>query len=250
MLHTSLRRVQCSQARAHLSHRRGLLILKRRVTLARVQCTAEAELRPSEGKLPDNGPARRGESRHMNNPHTTRLDREHCQLLIVDIQERLLPYIHEHETIVASAAKMIRAAHALEVPVTLSEQYPKGLGDTTPAIRDAAGDAPRAEKMTFSFCGDPACRETITRHVRSQVLLVGIETHVCVQQTALDLIGLQMQPVVLADAVGSRRPLDDRIALDRMRHAGVIVTTVESAIFQLVRESGTELFKRILPIVK
>lgn len=182
--------------------------------------------------------------------HAARLNLEHAQLLVVDIQERLLPQIHEHESVVARAEQMIRAALALELPVTVSEQYPRGLGPTTPAISAAAQAAPRLEKTTFSFCADTSCREHITALLRPQVLLIGIETHVCVQQTALDLLELQMQPFVLADAVSSRRVFDRDVALERMRAAGAIVTTVESAIFQLVHEAGTERFKRILPLVR
>jgi nicotinamidase-related amidase len=179
-----------------------------------------------------------------------RLELGRTQLLVVDIQERLLPYIHEHANLVANTEKMVKAAVALQIPVTLSEQYPKGLGPTVPAIAAAATGARRAEKMTFSFCADEQCRACIASTQRLQVLLVGMETHVCVQQTALDLLALNMQPVVLADAVSSRRPIDHQTALDLLRAAGALVTTVESAIFQLVHESGTELFKRVLPIVK
>jgi nicotinamidase-related amidase len=179
-----------------------------------------------------------------------RLDREHAQLLVVDIQEKLLPHIHEHEHMVAQAERMIRAASVLDIPITISEQYPEGLGGTVDSIRAAGEGAVQAEKMTFSFCADAACRQRIGEVLRPQVLLVGMETHVCVYQTALDLLDLQMTPVVLADAVGSRRPRDHDVALDGLRAAGVVVTTVESAIFQLVHDSGSELFKRILPIVK
>lgn len=178
------------------------------------------------------------------------LDLDHTQLLIIDIQERLLPHIHNHEACVAAAERIIRACTALEVPVTLSEQYVRGLGPTTPSITAAAAAAPRFEKMTFSCCADHAGRERISTVLRPQVLLVGIEAHVCVQQTALDLLAMQMQPFVLADAVSSRRPLDCDTALHRLRHAGAVVTTVEAAIFELVRESGTERFKCILPLVK
>lgn len=179
-----------------------------------------------------------------------RLDCDHAQLLIVDIQERLLPFIHEHENVVARAEQMTRAAIALDLPVTVSEQYKKGLGDTIGAVSEAAGDSTRLEKMTFSFCADDACRTRITETMRPQVLIVGIEAHVCVMQTALDLLEMQMRPVILADAVGSRRPFDCQVALDGLRAAGAVVTTVESAIFQLVHESGTPLFKKILPLVK
>jgi len=182
--------------------------------------------------------------------HIDRLNREHVQLLVVDFQERLLPYIENHADILAHAERMTRAAVALDIPITVSEQYPRGLGATVPAIAEAAEGAVRVEKTTFSFCADEACRTRVSTVMRPQVLLVGIETHVCVQQTALDLLAMQMRPVVLADAVGSRRPFDRQIALDGMRAAGVMITTVESAIFQLVHESGTELFKRILPLVR
>lgn len=178
------------------------------------------------------------------------IDREHAQLLVVDIQERLLPYIHHYEDVVRQAELMIRAAGILDLPITVSEQYPKGLGPTIARLSAAAEGAARAEKMTFSFCADEACRQHISSVLRPQVLLIGIEAHVCVQQTALDLLRIQMQPVVLADAVGSRRVQDREIALHRMRAAGVIVTTVESALFELVHESGTELFKKILPLVR
>lgn len=178
------------------------------------------------------------------------VERERAQLLVVDIQEKLLPHIAEHERVVAQAARITRAAAALAVPVTVSEQYPQGLGPTTPALNAAAEGAARATKMTFSFCADEACRRRLVEVGRPQVLLVGIETHVCVLQTALELLEMQMEPIVLADAVGSRRVLDWQIALERMRAAGVIVTTVESAIFEMVHASGTELFKRVLPLVK
>jgi isochorismate hydrolase len=179
-----------------------------------------------------------------------RLDCEHAQLLIVDIQERLLPSIHEHASLVARAELMIRAAAALDLPVTLSEQYTKGLGPTTPPIAAAAAGAERFEKLHFSCCADTRLRARLSEVLRPQVLIVGIEAHVCVLQTALDLLAMQMRPFILADAVGSRRVLDCQVALDGLRAAGAIVTTVESAIFQLVHESGTEMFKRILPLVR
>ena len=179
-----------------------------------------------------------------------RLDCEHAQLLVIDIQERLLPSIAEHAAVLAQAERMIQAAAALEVPITVSEQYPRGLGATVPGIVAAARGAERLQKMTFSVCADAAGRERISALGRPQVLIVGIEAHVCVYQTALDLLSVALRPVVLADAVGSRRPLDCTIALDGLRTAGVTITTVESAIFQLVYEAGTERFRRILPIVR
>jgi nicotinamidase-related amidase len=186
----------------------------------------------------------------MPSTHIARLDRQHAQLLVIDFQDRLVPHIAEHASVLAQAERMIQAAAALDLPITLTEQYPQGLGPTAPTIAQATKEATRLEKTTFSCCADQACRQRLASVMRPQVLMVGIEAHVCVLQTALDLLAMQMRPVVLADAVGSRRPLDCNVALDGMRAAGAVVTTVESAIFQLVHEAGTELFKRILPLVR
>ena len=181
---------------------------------------------------------------------THRLDRAQAQLLVVDMQQRMLPHIHQRDAITAATLKMIAAARAMEMPTVVTEQYPAGLGPTEPRVLEAVSAPPQISKTTFSVCGDPVGRQVLGATNRPQVLLVGVETHVCVQQTALDLLEMQMQPVLLADAVSSRRPSDRMIAVERMRDAGVVVTTVESAIFELIHEAGTELFKRILPIVK
>lgn len=179
-----------------------------------------------------------------------RLARDQAQVLVVDIQQKLLPLIHDHDAVLRAAETMIRAAQMLAVPVTLTEQYPQGLGPTHPKILAAVGKHPPLQKMTFSVCGDQACLTKLNELNRPQVLVVGIEAHVCVLQTALDLLRFGMQPVVLADAVSSRREFDRAVAFDRLRMAGVIVTTVESAIFELLHESGTDLFKKLLALVK
>lgn len=179
-----------------------------------------------------------------------RLDPHQAQLLVVDLQERLVPHIDASASVLEQAARMIRAARELELPTTVSEQYPRGLGATHPAIAGALSDPQRVEKLTFSLCRTPAAMSAIAALGRSQVVLVGVETHVCVQQTALDLIAAGMAVFVLADAVGSRRRHDHDVALARMAAAGATVTTVESAIYELMVEAGTPLFKRILPLVK
>lgn len=180
-----------------------------------------------------------------------RLDMARAQLLVVDIQEKLTPLIAEHERVVRQSVRMIQAAKVMDLHISVSEQYTAGLGHTVAPIREALGPNPDVyEKMTFSTLGSNAARKHLTAEMRQHVLLVGIETHVCVMQTAFDLLEAQMQPVVLADAVGSRNPEDRRVALDRMARAGVVVTTVESAIFEMLEKAGTELFKRILPILK
>lgn len=184
--------------------------------------------------------------------HARRVDLGKAQLLLIDIQERLLPHIYDHDLIVEQTLLMIRAAAEMKLPITVSEQYTQGLGPTLKVLKSAATQAgARAiEKMHFSVCGDETARERLSSLLRPHVIICGIEAHVCVQQTTLDLLDAQMQPVVLANAVGSRRPFDRDIALERMRAAGAVVTTVESAIFELTGKCGTPLFKRILPLVR
>jgi nicotinamidase-related amidase len=173
-----------------------------------------------------------------------------AQLLVIDLQERLMPHIDGAGAVIEQTVRMIRAARELRLPISLSEQNAKALGATVSPVFEAVGDAPRIAKVHFSLCGCKEAQARITSLMRPQVLLCGVEAHVCVQQTALDLLGDQMQPIVLADAVSSRRPLDREVALERMRSAGVVVTTVESVVFELLERCDTELFRRVLPLVK
>jgi nicotinamidase-related amidase len=170
-------------------------------------------------------------------------------LLVIDFQDRLLPAIHEAEACVAAARRMIEAARVLGVPTICTEQYPAGLGHTCPSIGEALADAAIFEKTRFSGCV-AAVVDRLRELNRRSVVVVGIEAHVCVQQTVLDLLRLGFTPLICADAVSSRRPLDRDMAIERMRQAGAIVTTSESVIFELLGEAGTDTFKRILKIVK
>lgn len=183
-------------------------------------------------------------------PRIARLDVGHAQLLVVDIQKKLTPYIVNRAEVIAQSVRMIEAAKLLELPITVTEHYPRGLGPSEQPILEAAADATLLEKIAFSVCGDEQSRERIVSLMRPAIIIVGIETHVCVQQTALDLLEMQMRPFVLADAVGSRRKSDCEFGLRRMEAAGVVVTTVESAIFDLLERAGTELFKRVAPLLR
>ncbi len=168
-----------------------------------------------------------------------------------------MPAIADGDRVLARAELMLKAAVELGLHVTVSEQYPKGLGPTVAGLMGRVADPDQVEpasccfeKLAFSVCGDPTARRRLTGLMRPQVIIVGVEAHVCVQQTALELLDMQMRPYVLADAVGSRRSEDRQIALDRMRTAGVTVTTVESAIFEVLREASGDLFKRLHGLVK
>jgi nicotinamidase-related amidase len=170
-------------------------------------------------------------------------------LLVIDVQEKLLPAMQDAAMCEANVRKITQAARTLGVPVVVTEQYPAGLGHTCAAVRDALGEEPAIEKMRFSACVEPTMTR-LTSLSRKIVIVVGIETHVCLQQTVLDLLRLGYVPYVCADAVSSRRPIDRDTALARMRQAGAVVTTIESVIFELLGEAGTAQFKQILKIIK
>ncbi len=170
-------------------------------------------------------------------------------VLVIDMQERLLPAMHDADACTQAVRKMIEAARAMGVPVVATEQYPAGLGKTCATIHDALGDVTVFEKMRFSGCVDEVVRQ-LKEMGRLNVIVTGIEAHVCVLQTVLDLLRLGYRPYVCADAVSSRRVLDRDVAMDRMRQAGAVVTTIESVIFELLGQAGTDSFKKILKIVK
>lgn len=174
---------------------------------------------------------------------------ESVLLMVVDLQERLLPAIHDHDSVVEASRRMIEAARLMQLPILLTEQYPEGLGATAGPIRGALGDVSAATKTRFSACVEPVVN-ALRDLGRPHVIVVGIEAHVCVQQSALDLLRLGYTTYVCADAVGSRRTLDRDTALERMRQAGALITTTESITFELLGEAGTDLFKRVLKIVK
>jgi nicotinamidase-related amidase len=177
------------------------------------------------------------------------LGRDSSVLLVVDIQERLAPAIHGVDALIPAVGRLIQAARLLGVPIVATEQYPSGLGPTCAPIRQAWCDVRPFEKVRFSACVEPVL-EALAALDRPHILVVGIEAHVCVQQSVLDLLRRGYTPYVCADAVSARRELDREIALQRMRDAGAIVTTVESIIFELLGQADSEEFKRVLKIVK
>ena len=166
-------------------------------------------------------------------------------LLIVDIQEKLLPAIHEHQRVEDNAVWLIELAGELEVPILISEQYPRGLGHTSARLLEIAMSAPVMEKVHFSCAAAPDCRAQFVETGRPQYVIVGTEAHVCVLQTALGLLGEGYEVFVVADAVSSRRPEDAELALERMRQAGIQIVSREMVAFEWLQEAGTEKFRDI-----
>lgn len=165
-------------------------------------------------------------------------------LLVVDVQERLLPAIHDGEAILANCIWLVGVARRLRVPVVVSEQYPAGLGPTAAALRAAADDARFVEKTHFSCISD-GCLAGTEVDARRQVIVVGTEAHVCVQQTALELRWQGKEVFVVADAVGSRKSLDKELALARLRAHGVDIVSREMVAFEWLRRSTTAQFREI-----
>jgi isochorismate hydrolase len=180
------------------------------------------------------------------------LDIERAMVLVIDVQEKLLQSIVGGERVIAAGRKLLDGVAVFELPVLVTEQYPKGLGPTHATIRAALAQskAKVLEKPTFSAWADANVREALLAIDRPQIIVTGIETHVCVQQTALDLRSRDYDVFVCADAVGSRGRVDHEVSLDRMRQAGVLVTTVESVLFELCQRCDTARFKAMLEIIK
>lgn len=170
--------------------------------------------------------------------------------VVVDIQQLLFPYIHESDVLEKNCQVLIEGLKALEVPMLVTQQYTKRLLPTLESLSNAIGTYEPIEKMAFSCCDEPAFEEALALASKRNVILFGIETHVCVLQTCIDLVHLGYQPVVVYDCVGSRNPVDKEIAIQRMRQEGAIITTKESILFELTRTSGTDTFKAISKLVK
>ena len=166
-------------------------------------------------------------------------------LLVVDLQERLLPVIHQADQVIATGAWLIRIAQRLSVPVLASEQYPRGLGHTVAAIRDLLPTDAFMEKTHFSCTAEQNCMRRIDLLGRAQIVLIGAEAHVCVFQTALDLRAVGKEVYLVADGVSSRTPRDVELALARMRAEGVRIVSREMVAFEWLHQADTEAFRQI-----
>jgi nicotinamidase-related amidase len=179
---------------------------------------------------------------------TQRLTGKHGALLVVDFQDKLLAAIPGRDALESNVVFLIRGARALGLPVWATEQYPRGLGPTTPAVAELIAERPA--KTAFHCCAVPQLLEQLYgRHIR-HVTVAGIEAHVCVAQTALELLDLGFRVQVPADAVGSRQTSDREIALRRLEHAGAVVSTAEAVVFEWTETAERPEFKAISELIK
>jgi hypothetical protein len=179
-----------------------------------------------------------------------RIERENSAGLVIDIQGKLFPHMDQKETLLRKCTTLIEGLKVLGVPLVITEQYPKGLGATVEDIAKLVAGDPLVEKLTFSCCDEPAVLQTVPFQNRKTILICGIEAHVCVLQSVVDFLAAGYLPVVVEDCISSRSPEDKRVAVERMRSEGAILTTCESILFELARVAGTEEFKAISRLVK
>ncbi len=178
-----------------------------------------------------------------------KLDRNESILLGIDLQERLIPAMFESDTTVSSAIRLLQGATLLDIPVVMTEQYPKGLGKTITKIADLFPTSTVCfEKTSFSVAG---CVEAMQRLTGKQIVVMGVESHVCVLQSVFDLLTDKSNQVfVVADAVSSRKESDKMLALQRMQLAGAQIVSTEMVLFEWLRAAGTPEFKAISQLVK
>lgn len=176
--------------------------------------------------------------------------RDKSALLLIDLQEKILPVVNNPSQIINNALKLIRGFKVLNIPIFYTEQYPKGLGSTSEEILIELQGLSPIQKMSFSCYGAGNFFTRLIDNNVSQVVVAGIESHVCVQQTVLDLVANNFQVNVGADAVSSRNDIDYKISLDRMRIHGAEITTSEAILFELLVNCGTDEFREISEIIK
>lgn len=179
-----------------------------------------------------------------------RIDKDQTLALVVDIQERLFPHMSNPNGLLENCTKLIKGLKLLEIPYILNEQYPKGIGKTIDALQTLLEDAKAYEKFTFSCCKNEATMDAIKALNKKFVIVFGIETHVCVMQSVLDLIEAGFVPVLVCDCVDSRKSFDKEIAIQRMIQAGAIPTTLESLLFELCGSSKNPIFKEMSQLIK
>lgn len=178
------------------------------------------------------------------------IDAKRSSLLIVDVQANLLPVMADPRGVLRGCAVLLRAAKRLAIPVLVSEQYPKGLGHTMGEVMAEVPDGAVVEKMHFSCAFEPAVKDRLGAIGRKQVVIAGIEAHICVLQTALGLKAAGMEVFVVADSCSSRDPNNHRVAMDRLAANGIGVVTVEMALFEWLHCAGTPEFKELSRLIK
>lgn len=178
------------------------------------------------------------------------MDAEHSVVVVIDIQEKLAPAINDVDDVLSACDLVLKTAERLEVPIVTTEQYPRGLGPTLERYQPYITEPLRFEKIDFSATGDPSFMEMIDQLGRREIVIVGIEAHVCVLQTVLELCTDNREVYVVADAVGSRTAENKALGLERMKRAGAEIVSGEMVMFEWLRRAGTPEFKELSSLLK
>jgi nicotinamidase-related amidase len=179
-----------------------------------------------------------------------RISKNESVAVIIDIQERLFPHIYQHKVLEKNVNILIQGLRLLQIPILVTQQYTRGLGETIPSVSNNLKSNPFIEKISFSCCDESNFLAEINRLNKKFVILAGIEAHVCVLQTVPDLIDNGFIPVIVEDCVSSRKENDKKIAIERIRQEGGLITTYESVLLELCRVAGSETFKAISGLIK
>ncbi|MDR2115267.1 MAG: hydrolase [Planctomycetaceae bacterium] len=179
------------------------------------------------------------------------LSPENSLLFVIDIQERLMPAISKGDTIIFNTRRLLNSAQLLGVPIFVSEQYPQGLGATVTEIALAIPEtAPVIAKKSFSICAVEEIERELEKHSASKIILCGVETHVCILQSAFDFLAMGKEVILVIDAIGSRFPIDEATAIRRLESSGVTLATAESIMFEWCGTSEHPQFKTISRLAK
>ena len=180
-----------------------------------------------------------------------RLRKESAAMLMIDAQEKLLPVIYGNDDMVKNTIKLLKASEVLKIPMIYTEQYSKGLGSTiNPLLESLPAAVMRYEKNTFSCCDENSFNEKLNGLGRSLIVVFGIESHICVLSTVMDILAQGMKVVVAADACGSRSPCNHNMAMEEAHACGAAVLPTESIIYHMIERSDTQEFKTMLPFFK
>ena len=179
-----------------------------------------------------------------------RANKEDSAAILIDIQERLVPVMYHGEETVKSCISLIQGFQILNIPILAARQYPKGLGDLVEPVRDALGAYEPFDKMSFSVYDDPKMKEELRKMGKKNIFVFGIETHICVLQSVIDLQNDGYQVYLVSDCVTSRKETDHKMAIKRAQAEGALVTTREAALYELLQEAGSDRFKQISNLVK
>jgi nicotinamidase-related amidase len=179
-----------------------------------------------------------------------RINRENTLTVIIDFQEKLVPTMSRKDILIKNSVTLIKGLRMLQIPILVTQQNTQGLGTTIPEIISALGNFTCIEKMTFSCLREPEFKKALEKNGKRHILIFGIEAHICILQTTLDLLDNNFNPMIVEDCIGSSDDNDKRIALWRMRDAGSQITTYESILFELCGEAGTNDFRNILELIK